>query len=143
MNIIIMLIVGGLIGLFAASLSLLGIIVNVPLLAVTPFIGGAGLAVAAAVLAAWKLGAIIAPLNPVYTEEELSTLLASSGAKVVVVLTRYYERVKTYQPRTAVKMSGDAFYSVHNDTDAEAELLIFSTRLAEPRTEKQDDFWPG
>ena len=52
---------------------------------------------------AWKLGAIVAPLNPVYTEQELSTLLASSGAKVVVVLTRYYERVKAYQPRTAVE----------------------------------------
>ena len=45
-------------------------------------------------------------------------------------------------PQTAVRIGGDAFRSVHNDTDAEAELLIFSTRLAEPRTEKQDDFWP-
>jgi mannose-6-phosphate isomerase-like protein (cupin superfamily) len=45
-------------------------------------------------------------------------------------------------PQTAVKMSGDSFYSVHNDTDADAELLIFSTRLAEPATEQQEDFWP-
>jgi uncharacterized cupin superfamily protein len=45
-------------------------------------------------------------------------------------------------PKSAVRMTGDAFYSVHNDTDAEAELLIVSTRLAEPPTEKQDDFWP-
>lgn len=44
--------------------------------------------------------------------------------------------------QTAVKMSGDEFYSVHNDSDADAELLIFSTRLAEPQTEKQEDFWP-
>jgi long-chain acyl-CoA synthetase len=51
---------------------------------------------------AWKVGAIVAPLNPVYTEQELATLLASSGAKVAVVLTRYYERLKTFQPRTAV-----------------------------------------
>ena len=50
----------------------------------------------------WKVGAIVAPLNPVYTEQELATLLASSGARVAVVLTRYYERVKTFQPRTAV-----------------------------------------
>src|SRR5688572_26049035 len=50
----------------------------------------------------WKVGAIVAPLNPVYTEQELSTLLASSGAKVVVVLTRYYERLKSYQSRTSV-----------------------------------------
>ena len=51
---------------------------------------------------AWKAGAIVAPLNPVYTEQELATLLAASGAKVVVVLTRYYERLKAYQAQTAV-----------------------------------------
>jgi uncharacterized cupin superfamily protein len=46
-------------------------------------------------------------------------------------------------PQTAVRVGGDAFRSVHNDTDSEAELLIFSTRLAEPRTEQQQDFWPS
>jgi long-chain acyl-CoA synthetase len=50
----------------------------------------------------WKAGAIIAPLNPVYTEQELATLLAASGARVAVVLTRYYERLKSYQAQTAV-----------------------------------------
>ncbi len=45
-------------------------------------------------------------------------------------------------PQTAVRMSGDAFYSVHNDSDSDAELMIFSTRLADPRSEQQDDFWP-
>jgi uncharacterized cupin superfamily protein len=46
-------------------------------------------------------------------------------------------------PQTAVRVGGDAFRSVHNDTDSEAELLIVSTRLAEPRTEQQQDFWPS
>ena len=50
----------------------------------------------------WKVGGLVAPLNPVYTEQELSTLLASSGAKVAIVLTRYYERLKSFQARTAV-----------------------------------------
>ena len=45
-------------------------------------------------------------------------------------------------PQTAVRMTGDQPYSVHNDTDAEAELLIFSTRLADPPFDKQDGFWP-
>jgi mannose-6-phosphate isomerase-like protein (cupin superfamily) len=45
--------------------------------------------------------------------------------------------------QTAVRVGGDAFRSVHNDTDDEAELLIFSPRLDEPPTEKQDDFWPA
>ena len=46
-------------------------------------------------------------------------------------------------PKTAVRLTGDAFYSVHNDTEAEAELLIVSTRLGEPPLEKQDGFWPA
>ena len=45
--------------------------------------------------------------------------------------------------RPAVRMTGEAFYSVHNDSDADAQLLIFSTRLAEPVSEQQEDFWPG
>ncbi|MDQ3572136.1 MAG: cupin domain-containing protein [Actinomycetota bacterium] len=46
------------------------------------------------------------------------------------------------EPKAAVRMTGDAFYSVHNDTDEEVELLIFSTRLEDPPSEKQDGFWP-
>ena len=44
-------------------------------------------------------------------------------------------------PQTAVRMTGEQFYSVHNDTDAEAELVIFSTRLADPSFDKLDGFW--
>ena len=46
------------------------------------------------------------------------------------------------EPQTAVRMSGEAFYSVHNDTDSDAELVIMSTRLDHPQTEREDDFWP-
>src|SRR5918912_3448518 len=45
--------------------------------------------------------------------------------------------VFTAGPQTAVRIAGHAFRSVHNDTDAEAELLIFSTRLDSPQTERQ------
>ena len=45
-------------------------------------------------------------------------------------------------PQTAVRMTGEEFYSVHNDTDVEAELLIFSTRLDRPTTERREEFWP-
>lgn len=44
-------------------------------------------------------------------------------------------------PQTAVRVAGDAHRSVHNDTDEEAELLVFSQRLAEPPLEKRDGFW--
>ena len=44
-------------------------------------------------------------------------------------------------PQTAVRVGGDTFRSVHNDTDEEAQLLIFSARLDDPPTELRDDFW--
>jgi uncharacterized cupin superfamily protein len=45
-------------------------------------------------------------------------------------------------PQTAVRMTGEHHYALHNDTDAEAELLIFSTRLADAPFDKLDAFWP-
>jgi mannose-6-phosphate isomerase-like protein (cupin superfamily) len=45
-------------------------------------------------------------------------------------------------PQTAVRMTGEHGYSVHNDTDTQAELLIFSTRLTDPPFDKVDSFWP-
>ncbi len=46
-------------------------------------------------------------------------------------------------PQTAVRMTGEQFYSVHNDTDVESELLILSTRLADPQLETLEGFWPA
>jgi len=54
-------------------------------------------------LAAWKLGAIVAPQNPIYTERELEQSMNASASETVVVLTPFYERVKACQPRTALK----------------------------------------
>ncbi len=53
--------------------------------------------------AAWKVGAIFAPLNPIYTEEELAGPLTTSDASLVVTLTSFYERLKKVQPHTPVK----------------------------------------
>jgi mannose-6-phosphate isomerase-like protein (cupin superfamily) len=48
------------------------------------------------------------------------------------------------EPQTAVRMSGDAFYSVHNDTDSDAEVFIVSLKSDDndANTERQDEFWP-
>src|SRR5580765_2785487 len=54
-------------------------------------------------LGAWKLGAIVAPLNPTYTEHELEGPLREHGIETVVTLTRFYQRVKSVQPRTGVR----------------------------------------
>ena len=58
-----------------------------------------------------------------------------------VVTFKIDDDVFEAEPQSAVRVAGDAYRSVHNDTDDEAELLIFSPRLDEPLTEKQDDFW--
>jgi long-chain acyl-CoA synthetase len=52
---------------------------------------------------AWKIGAIVAPLNPIYTEHELEGPLREHGIETIVTLTRFYERVKRVQPRTPLK----------------------------------------
>ena len=54
-------------------------------------------------LGAWKAGAIACPLNLTYSERELEEALSASGAQTVVVLNRYYEKLKGIQPRTSVK----------------------------------------
>jgi long-chain acyl-CoA synthetase len=53
--------------------------------------------------ATWKLGAIFAPLNPIYTEEELAGPLTTIDASVCVTLGPFYERLKNIQARTPVK----------------------------------------
>jgi long-chain acyl-CoA synthetase len=52
---------------------------------------------------AWKIGAMVAPLNPIYTEYELEGPLRAHEIETIVTLTRFYERVKKVQPRTAVR----------------------------------------
>jgi long-chain acyl-CoA synthetase len=52
---------------------------------------------------AWKIGAIVAPLNPIYTEHELEAPLVDEGIETIVTLTRFYQRVKNVQPRTPLK----------------------------------------
>ena len=54
-------------------------------------------------LGAWKLGAIVAPLNPIYADAEVEAALREQGATCIVTLTRYYDRVKRVQARTAVR----------------------------------------
>jgi long-chain acyl-CoA synthetase len=54
-------------------------------------------------LGAWKLGAIVAPLNPIYTEHELDGPIREHGIETVVTLTRFYQRIKSLQPRTGLR----------------------------------------
>ena len=49
---------------------------------------------------AWKIGAIVAPINPTYTEREIEGPLREHEIETIVTLTRYYARVKPLQGRT-------------------------------------------
>ena len=54
--------------------------------------------------AVWKLGAIVVALNPVYTEHELVPPLVNTRTRVVVALSKFYDRLKAAQPHTGVEL---------------------------------------
>ncbi|MDY6835946.1 MAG: AMP-binding protein [Chloroflexota bacterium] len=51
-------------------------------------------------LGIWKAGAIAAMTNPLYKEYELSRLMTECQAETAVVLSRFYEKIKSIQPHT-------------------------------------------
>jgi long-chain acyl-CoA synthetase len=52
---------------------------------------------------AWKAGAIVVPLNPLYTEHELEQAVTTVEASAIVTLTPFYRKIKAIQPRTAIR----------------------------------------
>ena len=54
-------------------------------------------------IGAWKSGATVLPLNPLYTAGELRAPLTNAGVEVVVTLTPFYERLKEIQRETNVR----------------------------------------
>jgi long-chain acyl-CoA synthetase len=56
-----------------------------------------------ALLGAWKAGAVAVPMNPLYTGRELEFAIQECEAEIVVVLTRFYSKVKAVQPRTKIR----------------------------------------
>ena len=53
---------------------------------------------------AWKAGATVLPLNPLYTGSELREPLKAAGVEVVVTLTPFYKRLKEIQRETPSKV---------------------------------------
>lgn len=54
-------------------------------------------------LGAWKIGATVLPLNPLYTASELRDPIVNAGVRLVVTLTPFYKRLKEIQRDTAVE----------------------------------------
>ncbi len=53
-------------------------------------------------LGSWKVGAIVSPINPFYTDPELTHAVNEVGSKVAVVLSPFYEKIKRLQPLTTL-----------------------------------------
>jgi long-chain acyl-CoA synthetase len=56
-----------------------------------------------ATVAAWKLGVIVVPINPMYRERELNEVLTDSGACAVICLESSVDLVRTASEGTAVR----------------------------------------
>ena len=53
--------------------------------------------------AAWKAGAIACPFNPTYSDREMGEALRATGAETLIVLNRFYDKVKGIQQGTSLK----------------------------------------
>src|SRR5262245_43761038 len=93
-------------------------------------------------LGAWKLGAIVAPLNPIYTEHELEGPLREHGIETIVVLTRFYDRIKRLQPRTPLRRVIATNIKEHFPTHLRILFTLFRERRDGDRIKlAPGDYW--
>ena len=52
---------------------------------------------------AWFAGAIVAPINFTYPDDEIAAMISRCSATTAVVLSMQYERIKSIQPRTSLQ----------------------------------------
>ena len=92
-------------------------------------------------LGAWKLGAIAAPMSPIYTEHELEGPIREHGIETLVTLTRFYRRVKQVQPRTCLRRVIATNIKDHFPTILRALFTLFrETREGDRITLQQGDY---
>lgn len=58
---------------------------------------------AIAYFGALKAGAVIAPVNPIYTPRELEFILQDSGAETIVALSQFYPKLQSVRGKTKLK----------------------------------------
>jgi long-chain acyl-CoA synthetase len=99
---------------------------------------------ALAQIGAWKAGAIVAPMNALYTERELEQMLNEIEAETVIVLTPFYAKLKLVQAKTSVKR-----VIVTNIKEYLPPVLRFLFTIAKEKKEghritiEADDHWWG
>jgi long-chain acyl-CoA synthetase len=92
--------------------------------------------------AAWKIGAIVAPQNPIYTDRELEESLLASQPETVVTLTPFHERVKRCQDATGVKRVVATNIKEHFPPGLRILFTLFKERkLGHRITLRPGDLW--
>ncbi|HBB15688.1 MAG: hypothetical protein A3J94_03015 [Syntrophus sp. RIFOXYC2_FULL_54_9] len=71
-----------------------------------------------AFFAVWKAGAIVVPLNPLYTPSELEQSINDVEAEVALVGSLWYSTVKSFQPGTKLRLT------VVTDLDTYSQALM-------------------
>jgi long-chain acyl-CoA synthetase len=90
-------------------------------------------------LAVWKLGGIIAPQNLLYTDHELEQSLAATSPRIAIVLTPFYERIKSIQSKTTIRR-----VIVTNVKEYLPPLLrVLFTMLKEKKEGHRVELYPG
>ncbi len=56
-----------------------------------------------AAFATWRIGAIVVCCNPIYVPREIKHLVNDSGSETMVVLSQFYDRVKSVRSETPLK----------------------------------------
>ena len=93
-------------------------------------------------LGAWKAGAIVLPLNPLYTGAELAEPLRAAGVEVVVTLTPFYRRLKEIQSRTPIKRIVATNIKEYLPPFLRALFTLFTERKGGHRIRiESDDLW--
>jgi long-chain acyl-CoA synthetase len=87
-----------------------------------------------AFFAIWKAGGIVVPLNPFYTPFELERSINDVEAKVAIVGSTYYQAIKSFQPRTQLRLV------IASDTDTYSRLPI-KKEGDSIKIEKGDAWW--
>lgn len=95
-------------------------------------------------LGVWKAGGIAAPINPLYTEHELERLLDECDAETAVVLTRFYNKIKSLQLRTGVKRVIATNIKEYLPPFLRLRFTLFKERKEGHRVQLQsNDLWLG
>jgi long-chain acyl-CoA synthetase len=91
---------------------------------------------------AWKAGAVVVPLNPIYSEREFETALDATRAETVVTLTPFYRRLKAVQGRTRVQRVIATSIKEYLPATLRVLFTVFKEKQEGHRiTINADDFW--